>query len=102
MKFGSKLLAFAVIPAVLFIIGLICSIGGLIHMQREFNHYMNAEQATQQGLNDMYAQGLQMGQALRNIMLDPKNPQASDNLKAAQAAYGKAFAQAQQSAKGSA
>ena len=39
----------------------------------------------------MYAQGLQMGQALRNIVLDPNNRQAYNNLDAAQ----KQFRQAQ-------
>jgi methyl-accepting chemotaxis protein len=39
---------------------------------------------------------------LRNILLDPKNPKAFENLKAAQAAYDTAFTQTQQSAKGTA
>jgi hypothetical protein len=39
----------------------------------------------------MYAQGLQMGQALRNMVLDPANPKARENLNAAQAAYDKAY-----------
>ncbi len=101
MKFNSKITVFAAIPAVLFLIGLIASISALMHTQSEFNHYIQSEQAVERGLTDMYAQGLQMGQALRNIVLDPKNPKAFDNLKAAQADYDKAFIRAQQSAKGS-
>jgi methyl-accepting chemotaxis protein len=76
------------------------SIGGLIHAQREFNRYINTEQAMERGLAEMYAQGLQMGQALRNVLLDPKNPKALENMQAAQVAYDKAFDQTQQSAKG--
>ena len=36
-----------------------------------------------------YAQGLQMGQALRNILLDPANKKAYDNFDAANDAFGK-------------
>ncbi len=35
-------------------------------------------------LNNLYAQGLQRGQAIRNILLDPENPKAHVNLKAAE------------------
>ncbi len=101
MKFSSKIALFVAIPTLLFVIGLVSSIGSLIHTQREFNRYIDAEQAVERGLTDMYAQGLQMGQALRNILLDPKNPKALDNLKAAQLAYDKAFSQTQLSAKNS-
>jgi methyl-accepting chemotaxis protein len=101
MNFSSKIVAFAVIPALLFILGLASSIGSLLKMQSEFDNYIQSEQAVAHGLSDMYAQGLQMGQALRNVVLDPKNPKAFDNLKAAQIAYDKAFTQTQASAKGS-
>jgi methyl-accepting chemotaxis protein len=101
MKFSSKLAAFAAIPAVVFVIGLISSIGALVHTQSEFDRYIHTEQTVERGLAEMYAQGLQMGQALRNILLDPKNPKAYENLKSAQAAYEKAFTAAQQSAVGS-
>ena len=101
MNFSSKIVAFAVIPALLFILGLASSIGSLLKMQSEFDNYIQSEQAVAHGLSDMYAQGLQMGQALRNVVLDPKNPKAFDNLKAAQTAYDKAFTQTQASAKGS-
>jgi methyl-accepting chemotaxis protein len=43
---------------------------------------------------NMYAQGLQMGQALRNVMLDPDNPKAYDNYKNAAASFEKAAVQA--------
>ncbi len=101
MKFGTKIAAFAAIPAILFVIGLISSIAALVQSQRQFDRYIGVEQAVERGMSDMYAQGLQMGQALRNILLDPKNPKAYDNLKTAQADYDKAFKFTQQSAKGS-
>ena len=100
MKFSSRIAAFGIIPSVIFIVGLVTSIGALVSAQREFDRYINTEQAVERSLTDMYAQGLQMGQAMRNILLDPQNPKAFDNLKAARADYDKAFARAQQSAKG--
>ena len=100
MKFSSKLLLCAVIPAVLFIIGLAGSIGGLVYTKNQFHHYIETEQRISAGLTEMYAQGLQMGQALRNIVLDPSNPKAVDNLEAARKAYDKASADTAKVAKG--
>ena len=101
MKFSSKIATFAAIPAVLFLIGLAGSIGALVKTQSDFDRYIQSEQAVERGLSEMYAQGLQMGQALRNVVLDRGNFKALDNLKAAQTAYDKAFTQTQERAKGS-
>ncbi len=95
MKFSTKIVGFYAIPAILFVIGLATSIGSLISTQKGFSHYIDSEQAIRQGLTEMYAQGLQMGQALRNVVLDPKNPKAMENFKAAQVAYQKSFEQTQ-------
>lgn len=43
-------------------------------------------------ITEMYAQGLQMGQALRNIALDPSNKQGRDNFAKASATYDDAAA----------
>ena len=48
----------------------------------------------------MYAQGLQMGEALRNTVLDPANPKACDHMNAAREAFGAAYAETMLSAKG--
>jgi len=100
MKFSTKVVSIAVIQAVLFLLALVISIGALIRTQAEFDRYTATTQAVERSLTEMYAQGLQMGQALRNILLDPKNPTAYKNLKTAQEAYDKAFEQGSQSAKG--
>jgi len=92
MKFSSKLLLCTVLPAALFILSLAASIGGLVYTESRFNHYIRVEQRISAGLSEMYAQGLQTGQALRNIVLDPANPQAYKNLDAAQGAYEQAYA----------
>nr|WP_319564739.1 methyl-accepting chemotaxis protein [uncultured Rhodoferax sp.] len=102
MKFSSRITLFGIVPALIFVVGLIISIGALLNTQREFDRYIRTEQAVDRGLTDMYAQGLQMGQALRNVLLDPQNPKAMDNFKAARIAYDKAYAETRQSAKGSA
>ena len=91
MKFSTKIIGFYAVPAILFVIGLATSIGSLVSIQKEFGHYIDSEQTIRQGLTEMYAQGLQMGQALRNVVLDPKNPKAMENFKAAQVAYQKSF-----------
>jgi len=56
MTFSSRIVAFAVIPTVLFIGGLVISIGSLMNTQSEFDRDMSSEQA------------VQMGQALRNVI----------------------------------
>lgn len=45
--------------------------------------------ALSRSANTTYAQGLQMGQALRNILLDPSNKKAYDNFNAANEAFNK-------------
>jgi len=52
---------------------------------------MGTEQAVAAGLSELYAQGLQSGQALRNIVLDPANQVAYDNLKASHQAFDEAY-----------
>ena len=94
MRFNVKLVLSAIVPSVLFMVGLIVSIGGLVHTTRQFDHYIKTEQRLSIDLSEMYAQGLQMGQALRNVVLDPANSKAVDNFNAARGAYDKAFASA--------
>jgi methyl-accepting chemotaxis protein len=73
--------------AAIVIVGLI-AVGsswlGMHRAQEQFSHYLNHEQKLLDSHSEMYAQGLQMGQALRNIVLDPGNRKAYDNLAQAQ------------------
>ncbi|RFP75487.1 chemotaxis protein, partial [Hydrogenophaga borbori] len=87
MNFNQRLVLAFVAPAVLFVAGLGGSIWSLTQTQSQFDRYINTEQAVASGVQEMYAQGLQMGQALRNIVLDPSNPQAFKNLEAAREAF---------------
>jgi methyl-accepting chemotaxis protein len=100
MRFSTKIVLCSAIPAGLFVLGLIGSIGGLVYAKNQFDHFIKTEQRISVDLTEMYAQGLQMGQALRNIVLDPGNPKAVDNLNAARKDYDKAFADVVVASKG--
>jgi CHASE3 domain sensor protein len=100
MKFSTRLYLCLAIPALVFAIGLGNSIWGLVRTQHQFDDYIRTEQSIRAGLSEMLAQGLQMGQALRNMILDPANPKAKENLTAALAAYDKAYAATAATAKG--
>jgi methyl-accepting chemotaxis protein len=100
MNFNSRLILAFVAPAILFIAGLAGSIWALARTQADFDNYLQTEQAVANGVREMYAQGLQMGQALRNILLDPANPKAYQNLDGAKSAFDEAHAATLLSARG--
>ena len=66
----------------------------------DFGQYIDTEQALAASVNEMYAQGLQGGQALRNIVLDPGTAQAYKNLDASREQFDKAYQAAQVIASG--
>ncbi|MBK6854706.1 MAG: chemotaxis protein [Burkholderiales bacterium] len=98
MKFTHRMVLYAVIPAVLFCAALATGLWGMLQIRDSFERFLGSEQKYSQGLSEMYAQGLQMGQALRNIVLDPANRKAYDNLDAAAKAYDQAAIQAREGA----
>jgi len=100
LRFSQRLLLAFVAPAVLFVAGLATATFSLVSTQRQFEQYLRTEAALANDVREMYAQGLQMGQALRNVLLDPQNPTAYRNLDAAREAYDAAFAGARQMATG--
>jgi methyl-accepting chemotaxis protein len=56
--------------------------GALWQMQlggERLSGFIDTELAVERDVTRTYAQGLQMGQALRNILLDPANPKAYEN-----------------------
>ncbi len=101
MKFNTRLMLCVVVPTCLFVAALSASLWGLVRTQHEFDRYVSTEQAISNGLSEMYAQGLQMGQALRNLVLDPANKKALENFNAAEAAYEKAHGETLLAARGS-
>ena len=100
MRFDTRILLSAVVPAALFMLGLMASIAGLMYTQQQFGSYVDNEQRIRTDLSEMYAQGLQMGQALRNVVLNPADQRAMDNLANARAAYDRAYDSALRVAQG--
>jgi methyl-accepting chemotaxis protein len=80
--------------------GLACALAfatAVISLQRitdRFTSFIDRDQARLSAYSEMYAQGLQSGQALRNIILDPQNPQAYKNLDAAAKKFDEALLKA--------
>ena len=91
MRFTTRLILCTAAPALLFVLALVTSGWALVRTQNDFNRYIGTEQAVVAGLTELYAQGLQGGQALRNIVLNPNNKNAYDNVRAAVEAYAKAY-----------
>ena len=60
-----------------------------------FSNFVDKDQAELLSYTEMYAQGLQMGQALRNIQLEPENKKGFDNFSKASADFTKSFQTAQ-------
>lgn len=74
-----------------FVAALGTAVNSISGAHRAFSLYVNHEQALLGAYGDMYAQGLQMGQALRNVALNPADEQGRNNLAAAQKAYANAY-----------
>lgn len=60
-------------------------------ISQSFDRFLDRDQARLQAYTEMYAQGLQGGQALRNIVLNPGNDKAYDNLDKANASFEQAY-----------
>jgi methyl-accepting chemotaxis protein len=95
LKVRSQLLLLAGVSLSLFAIALLVALFALQASQSRFQEFIDRDAVRLAAFNEMYAQGLQSGQALRNIMLDPANRRAYDNLDKALAD----FSAAQQKAK---
>jgi methyl-accepting chemotaxis protein len=91
MLFSTRLTVCFVAPALMFVAAAGSGVWGLMRTQAEFAQYMAVDQKISDGLSEMYAQALQSGHALRDLVLDTKNMQAMDSVTAAQAAFDVAF-----------
>lgn len=80
----------------LFVIAIIITVRATHSLHTQFNDLHNRELVLANAINEIYAQGLQQGQAIRNIILDPQNPQAYDNLKKASDVFDKEFQKVEQ------
>jgi len=94
MKLRSRMVLGMALVCLIFAVALAVAISGMRHAADRFTSFVEQEQAFLGASSDLYAQGLQMGQALRNIILAPDNPQGHKNLGAARAAFGQQLARA--------
>mgnify|MGYP001102907112 CR=1 FL=1 len=90
MRIGNRLALVMALVMVLLIAALVESHLSAGRIEKAYVSYIEKEGARRVGFYNMYAQGLQMGQATRNIMLDPDNPKAYDNYKNAADSFDKA------------
>lgn len=89
-----RVVAVLVVPVLMFSACAIW-IGQLVqNSQGRFAVLLDREIVVQGAVNDLYTQGLQSGQALRNHLLDPSNPKARENFLAANAAFDEKWNQA--------
>jgi methyl-accepting chemotaxis protein len=90
MSFRNRLLLGMSLIMAVFMAAVVLAYTGLHSSANRFGAHIDGVAALEQGYQEMYAQGLQMGQALRNILLDPSNPKAYDNLEKARKDFGDA------------
>ncbi|WP_398308953.1 methyl-accepting chemotaxis protein [Zoogloea sp.] len=90
-RIGRRLLAIMVIVMILLVGALADSQRSGRAVEAEYRAHIAGDVAQRVAYYKLYAQGLQMGQALRNVMLDPANPKAYDNYSRASDAFEKAL-----------
>ncbi|MEW6512673.1 MAG: PAS domain-containing methyl-accepting chemotaxis protein [Pseudomonadota bacterium] len=96
MRIGNRLALVMALVMVLLVGALFESQRSSGKIENAYRDYIDQDVARRADFYNMYAQGLQMGQALRNVMLDPENPKAYDNYKNAAANFDKAANQARE------
>ncbi|NLJ62203.1 MAG: chemotaxis protein [Alcaligenaceae bacterium] len=82
MKFSHKLSLTAGSALAILVIALLFALFGLQRAQQRTEQFLKVDQAIFHQENLIYAQGLQSAQAIRNIVMNPKNQAAHDNLHA--------------------
>ncbi|WP_136419152.1 MULTISPECIES: methyl-accepting chemotaxis protein [Oxalobacteraceae] len=80
MKLKKKMFISMGVVCALFATALAVALSGMKDTAEKFDTFITKDQAFLSSSNTLYAQGLQMGQALRNIVLDPANTRAYKNL----------------------
>jgi methyl-accepting chemotaxis protein len=95
LKVKTQLSVLIATSFVLFSTSMSIAVISLQQSQQRFTEYIELDAERLAAFNDMYAQGLQSGQALRNIILDPANRKAHDNLTQAQSDFDNALNKAE-------
>ena len=71
----------------LFSVAIGVALTGMQSNKSRFDKFLEHDMALSQAATNLYAQGLQMGQALRNVVIDPGNEKAYKNLEASAAEF---------------
>lgn len=87
MKLRTKLFGAMAVVCGLFTIALVVALSGMKQTASKFDAFLEKDQKLLSATTNLYAQGLQMGQALRNIVLEPGNQQSYKNLDDASRAF---------------
>jgi len=80
MKLKSRMMLCISLVCVFFACALGVALIGMQNAKNQFSQFLEQDQALLSASTNMYAQGLQMGQALRNIVIDPANKTGYKNL----------------------
>ena len=102
MKFSAKVMACTLVPVVVLAVAAGAGAFGVRIAADRFEQVFETQQPLSRAVLEMYAHGLQTGQALRNIILDPTDPTAYRNLESGVAAFDQAASEAAKLAQGSA
>jgi methyl-accepting chemotaxis protein len=95
MKLKHKMALCMGLVFLLFMVALGMAISGMQNATAKFDTFIQRDQAFLAETSTLYAQGLQMGQALRNVILAPGNAQGYKNLSDAREAFRKSLPKAQ-------
>ncbi|HSO44925.1 MAG TPA: chemotaxis protein, partial [Rhodoferax sp.] len=87
MKLKSKIILSMGMVFMLFSVAIAVALTGMQSNKNRFEHFLEQDLALAQAATNLYAHGLQMGQALRNIVMDPANQAAYKNLEASSAEF---------------
>lgn len=92
----SQLLLLSGVSLSLFVIALLVAVFALQTNQARFQEFVERDAARLASFNEMYAQGLQRGQSVRNILLNPANRNARSILDEASGEFNAALQKAKQ------
>ena len=82
MKLKSKIILSMGSVFLLFGVAIGVALTGMQSNKNRFENFLEQDLALAQAATSLYAHGLQMGQALRNVVMDPNNQKAYKNLEA--------------------
>ncbi len=90
LRIGVRMALFNAVTFALFIAAIGTAVWGMRHIDGQFSDFLQVTAVRNDAVSAMYAQGLQMEQALRNVLIDPSNQKAYRNYLDAEAAWAKA------------